>query len=218
MLFRIPKFKIIILLLPMFVGACEPISIPEEPKEYDAPVDLVALIVPDTVRTGNVYAIQFSFGHQCGQTSISLAKTEGPTKISIRPLVHVNSLLGCSGANVFDTITDTIHSSIDSITLIGRNVTLTKIIHRDSLYSPSGNYSMRFRFASIRTFTVKPYAFTTLSFLDSIPVFSTDILADSTGTWDTTFVGTSLNLNYAVAGIPFQAMRGIRYIGSILVP
>ncbi len=202
----------------MFFLGCEPISIPEEPKEYNAPVDIVALIVPDTIQAGKDYTIQYSFLHQCGQTSIILNRTESAKKITLRPLVHVDSRLGCPGANVFDVITDSLHASIDSITLIGRNVTLTKIVHSDSSFITSDKYSIQVRFLSVHTASVKPYQLSTFSILDRLPVFSTEIIADSIAIWDTTFVDTLAKINYSIAGIPFRASVGIKQNGFVLLP
>ena len=218
MLFRLPNLKIIVALLPMlFSIGC--LDVPDELKEYDAPVDLIAVVASDTMEANRAYNVQISFFHQCGQVSTHLERTSETNKVTMKPMVHINSNLACLAVDTYDTVIDTVRFSADTmyeLWVSGRNVTIRKLVHVVSQHLPTNDYHLRFRFQSVADGRPKAYLASTFSILDDTSFVPLDIITDSLGTWDTTFAYSLQQLRYQIAGLTFKAARGIKDDGFIL--
>ncbi len=202
----------------ILMSGCSPLNVAEIPDEYNVAGEVVALMVPDTVQSGQLFTVKISFPNICGGGFSQMFRTDGTNKVTLTPVIHVVTPPTCPATYSVATETTRIQlNTVSSYQVVadGRYGQLEKTVKVVTTLSTQPIYTFRFQFQNLSRMA-KPNQTALLSFLDRVPVKTVYITSDSSGVWDTTFVDSVGSFRYSVNEISFKANKGIREDGVFL--
>lgn len=219
---RIPHFPSFIFglasLLPL---SCEPLSVAPPPSEYDAPANVLAVVNSDSMQAGQSYRVQISFQNICGGTFTRNDRTTSGNQVTMQPIIHVVVQSGCPAIYTVQTVVDSVRfpaSGAYQLLVHGLNEPFPKSVSVLSSFPPRDQYLLKFHFRTADTTHSSAYHVASFAFVNRSPTDPFEIMANANGDWDTTFVDTLPRVRYALAGIGFEAIRGVKEDGVILLP
>ena len=210
--------------LAIALCGCDLISVAEPPKEYDMQVDVLSIVNPDTLQTGQLCRIQVCFQSVCGGTFSGNQRAWDGRQLTLSPIIHVVPQTVCPAVYSTQTIIDSTRfsqSGTYDLVVHGRNGYFEKVVNVVSSFPTRNLYSIRCRFQSVDSANQKgsPFYTTDFQFLNRPPSYSFAIIADASGEWDTTFVDTLPRVKYTISDYyTFEALQGVKEDMTILVP
>lgn len=209
---------ITLLLVGTFLGCTDDFD--ELPTEFDTIGEIIGFTVADTVEAGDDVRVQISFPRICGGEFSGIERFDNGMTIKLTPGIHVVAQRQCPNEVTFLTVQTTVQfPSAGEYTLVGhgRFRDIKKKVVVLSTYNAPLTYRFRYKFLRVNGL---PSAYQTADFTfpDRLPPETTPIQADSNGIWETTLTDTIPRLRYQLAGLDFEAVRGMKEDGIILVP
>lgn len=203
--------------------SCEPISVPDDSREYNAQAWVNAIASTDTVQVNQPVPVQINFRNVCGGSlvGVQLNTSSGTAgidsgRVTLSPTLHINPDAQCNGSLPWQTVTDTIYfdqQGYFTLAIDAGNIVVKKYIRAvNATLGILPQYVLRFAFIDSHS-APDPNQQAALVFPEKN--LNLTIQADGNGVWDTVFTDAAAKLRYTLNGAEFTAVKG--YTSSAIV-
>jgi hypothetical protein len=215
--FPVVGFRTIIpILIMMMEFGCEPLSVPQPPTDYDTPALINAYVAPDTVLVGEPFVVQVNYSVACNEQFVRFRLEDAGTHFTYTPIVHKYPEQNCSSTSTDTTAADTLQidsAGSDTLIFTSQDFVATRSIVALAIVDRQPVFTLHFLFRDAQAGL--SHHTTTFRRLDSI--IDIPIQADSLGYWDTTFTDARSTLQYKIGTINFEATKGVKENGVIVI-